>query len=224
MRGQPEPAAVFVTHTRGGASPKSRGTYRHGDLRRALLDAGMALARAGGPDAVVLREATRRAGVVPNAAYRHFASRDELLQAVRASALGSLALAMVEELRRLPPPCDAVAFARANLRAIGTAYVGFAQKEPGLFRTAFAGVAVSVGTPAGAHSDPGPFQLLGAALDLLVRAGALPPERRPGAEYLAWSAVHGLSVLVLDGPLRRLTRRDRAIVTRALLDMVEKGL
>src|SRR5438552_17305380 len=94
-----------------------RSTYRHGDLRRALVDSGIALARAGGPDAVVLREATRRAGVVPNAAYRHFASRDELLQAVRASALAALALAMVEELRRLPPPGDAVAFARANLRA-----------------------------------------------------------------------------------------------------------
>ena len=55
--------------------PRARSTYRHGDLRRALLDAGIQLARTGGPDAVVLREATRRAGVVPNAAYRHFASR-----------------------------------------------------------------------------------------------------------------------------------------------------
>ena len=66
-------------------SPPERSTYRHGDLRRALLEAGIQLARAGGPDAVVLREATRRAGVVPNAAYRHFASRWELLQAVRSA-------------------------------------------------------------------------------------------------------------------------------------------
>ena len=47
--------------------PAARSTYRHGDLRRALLEAGIELARGGGPDAVVLREATRRAGVVPNA-------------------------------------------------------------------------------------------------------------------------------------------------------------
>jgi len=70
-------------------SPPERSTYRHGDLRRALLEAGIQLARAGGPDAVVLREATRRAGVVPNAAYRHFASRWELLQAVRSAALSA---------------------------------------------------------------------------------------------------------------------------------------
>lgn len=53
---------------------KPRNIYRHGDLRRALIDAGIELVREGGPDAIVLREATRRAGMVPNAAYRHFLS------------------------------------------------------------------------------------------------------------------------------------------------------
>src|ERR1700744_4335202 len=110
-----------------------RRAYHHGDLRRALLDAGIAWAREGGPDAVVLREATRRAGVVPNAAYRHFASRDALLQAVRAAALATLAVAMEKELARI----GRADIARAGLRAIGTAYLRFAQKEPGLFRTAF---------------------------------------------------------------------------------------
>jgi len=72
----------------------TRSTFRHGDLRRALLDAGVALAREGGPGAIVLREATRRAGVVPNAAYRHFESRQALLDAVRAAALDALAQAI----------------------------------------------------------------------------------------------------------------------------------
>jgi len=214
---------MAMTIARRGA----RSTYRHGDLHRALLDAGIALARDGGPDAVVLREATRRAGVVPNAAYRHFASRDELLQAVRSAALAKLAAAMVEELRRLPPFADTAAFARANLRAIGAAYIAFAQREPGLFRTAFAGGAAAVTKPGGAahaNAAAGPFELLGAALDLNVRAGTLHPERRPGAEYLAWSAVHGLSMLLIDGPLRRMTRSERAAVAAALLDMVQKGL
>ena len=71
---------------------RPRRTYHHGDLRQALLEAGIALARVGGPEAVVLREATRRASVVPNAAYRHFVNRDALLQEVRAAALSMLAL------------------------------------------------------------------------------------------------------------------------------------
>ena len=72
-----------------------------------MLEAGIALAQAGGPDAVVLREATRRAGVVPNAAYRHFASRLELLQAVRMAALSRLALSMEAELDALSPALGA---------------------------------------------------------------------------------------------------------------------
>jgi AcrR family transcriptional regulator len=201
-----------------------RRAYHHGDLRRALLDAGTALAREGGPEAVVLREATRRAGVVPNAAYRHFASRDALLQAVRAAALAALAVAMEKELVRARKQPDV---ARASLRAIGVAYLRFAEREPGLFRTAFtvAGEPETAGDPGWAgRSGMNPFQLLGAALDQMVAAGALPAQRRPGAEYLAWSAVHGLAMLVLEGPLRRMTRKDIQQIGRRVVEMVEKGL
>jgi hypothetical protein len=69
-----------------------------------------------------------------------------------------------------------------------------------------------------------PFQLLGSALDLMVAAGALPRERRPGAEYLAWSAVHGLAFLVIEGPLSRASAKEIHAVSARLLLMVEKGL
>ncbi len=201
--------------------------YRHGDLRRALLEAGVALARAGGPDAVVLREATRRAGVVPNAAYRHFANREALLQAVRAAALAALANAMEAELARLPPGWGAARDARARLRATGLAYVRFALDETGLFRTAFSVPAAQPGTadPAAASvSGLNPFQMLGAILDQMVAAGVLPAERRPAAEYLAWSAVHGLAMLAIEGPLRRLSHAEVEALAQRVLDMVEQGL
>jgi hypothetical protein len=69
-----------------------------------------------------------------------------------------------------------------------------------------------------------PFQLLSAALDLMVEAGALPRERRPGAEYLAWSAVHGLAFLIIEGPLSRASQKEIRAVSDRLLQMVEKGL
>jgi AcrR family transcriptional regulator len=202
----------------------ARHSYHHGDLRRVLLEAGIELAREGGPEAVVLREATRRAGVVPNAAYRHFTSRDALLQAVRAAALAALAVVMEKELARARRQPDV---ARASLRAIGVAYLRFAAREPGLFRTAFSVAAdpETAGDPGWAgRSGMNPFQLLGAALDQMVQAGALPPERRPGAEYLAWSAVHGLAMLVLEGPLRRMTRKQIQEIGQRVVAMVEKGL
>jgi AcrR family transcriptional regulator len=191
-----------------------------------LLAAGIALARAGGPEAVVLREATRRAGVVPNAAYRHFDSREALLRAVRSAALSALAVAMEAELARVPAGAPAEV-ARAGVRAIGTAYLRFAQTETGLFRTAFvvAGEPPSAVEPGMARgSGLNPFELLGAALDRLVAARVLPLERRPGAEYLAWSAVHGLAMLVLDGPLHSFAPADVAAIGQRLLDMVEQGL
>jgi AcrR family transcriptional regulator len=203
-----------------------RNTYRHGDLRRALLEAGIALAREGGPDAVVLREATRQAGVVPNAAYRHFASRQELLEAVRAAALSSLAIAMEKELNKLSPKLSSADYARGSVRAVGTGYLRFAHAEPGLFHTAFSVPDAELNAdPAKAgNSGLNPFQLLGAALDRLVEAGVLPAKRRPGAEYLAWSAVHGLALLFTDGPLHKVPNAQREAIGQRVLDMVEKGL
>lgn len=205
----------------------ARSTYRHGDLRRALLEAGIALAREGGPEAVVLREATRRAGVVPNAAYRHFASRQDLLDAVRAAALAELAQAMEVECARAPTggtPADA---ARAGLRAVGAGYLRFAHEQTGLFRTTFPFPADVQGDVDPAKAGPGglnPFQLLGAALDRMVEAGVLPPPRRPGAEFLAWAAVHGLAMLAIEGPLRHLPEALVSALGERLLAMVEQGL
>lgn len=207
---------------------RPRSTYRHGDLRRALLDAGLAMAREGGPQAIILREATRRVGVVPNAAYRHFASHQQLFDAVRAAALGALAEAIEREWAKTDVITDPAARSRARLAAVGSGYLGFAQAETGLFRTAFFAVAHDVVVP----PDPArtgrmglnPFELLGAALDAMVESGVLPPERRSGAEYLAWSAVHGMALLIIDGPLRRAQPEELDSLGRRLLRMVELGL
>jgi AcrR family transcriptional regulator len=212
----PEPARAAV-----------RSTYRHGDLRRALLDAGIELARQGGPDAVVLREATRRAGVAPNAAYRHFANRDDLLGAVRAAAVAAAARFMEAELAQVPATGTATQQAHAKVRAVGAGYLRFAQAETGLFRTAFGGrftVQQQPDPAMGGATGRNPFEHLSAALDDLVTAGALPAARRLGAEYLAWATVHGMALLAIDGPLRGTPQQMLDALSQRLLDMVERGL
>ena len=204
-----------------------RGTYRHGDLRRALVEAGTEMAREGGPGAVVLREATRRAGVAPSAAYRHFEDRRALLDAVCSAAQASLAVAIEAELTGLSLRREPAGLARARLRAVGTGYLRFAREEPGLFRTAFSASENLRSAASPARAGEGgltPFQLLEAALDGLVEAGVLPRERRPGAEFLAWSAVHGLAMLLIDGPLRGLEGTTAYDVGQRVIDMVERGL
>ncbi|MEU0445083.1 TetR/AcrR family transcriptional regulator [Streptomyces tendae] len=197
----------------------ARDTYRHGNLRNALIAAGVELAREGGPDAVVLREATRRVGVAPNAAYRHFADRRALLAAVSQAGLAELARTMERELVTGSP-------ARARLRALTRGYLAFAQAETGLFRAAFAttGMADTDTEEAAGAQGRTAYRLLTEALDDLAAAGALPPEHRPDAEYFVWSTVHGMAVLLTDGPLRGLRPPQAEEAERRVTDAVERGL
>jgi len=187
-----------------------------------LVAAGLELARTGGPDAVVLREATRMVGVVPNAAYRHFADRDELLAAVCAAALRELADRMAAGIARVRGKHGDPAAARRRLRAVGTAYLEFAREEPGLFATAYAlPQQHTYGAPDdGTGQERTPFGHLRAVLDELVDAGVLDPRHRDDIEYPIWSAVHGLAVLAGQGPLRDVpdaTRRHLENLTLAFI-------
>ena len=204
-----------------------RANYRHGDLRQALLDAGLDMARAGGPDAVVLREATRRAGVSPNAAYRHFADRDALLGAVCETGMGMFVEQMdhaVAAVAVLPAPQDT---ATARLGAVGRTYLSFARGEQGLFDTIFTTpefVSFQDGRPRAGTADRTPFHVLGEVLDGLVAAGVMPAQRRPGAEFAVWSCVHGMAMLRNHGPLRSLPQENADTAVDALYAFILRGL
>lgn len=168
----------------------ARSTYHHGDLPRALLAQASEIARSDGPDAVTLREVARRLGVSPAAIYRHFPDRDALLGEVAMMARGRLAERMLDEVGDVDEIDPRTRSIRRFL-AVGRGYIDFARDEPNLLATAFLPIA-----PAGdAADDPNPWQLLAAALDELLATGAMPVERRAGAETIAWSAVHGFAIL-----------------------------
>jgi AcrR family transcriptional regulator len=194
-----------------------RGPRPRGAVRAALVEAGLALARSGGPDAVVLREVTRMVGVVPNTAYRHFADRDALLAAVRDEAVRELAARMADRMSQVRAGPHTPTGARLRFRAVGQAYLEFARSEPGLFDTAF--TATDDHPPSQGTDEPGPLDHLQSALDDLVEAGILAPARRPGIEYPIWAGVHGLAVL-LRGPLGSLTQRDKTHLEAQMLAFI----
>lgn len=187
----------------------------------------MELARASGPDAVVMRDVQRRAGVSNAAAYRHYADRDELLAEVIAYALQRLAATMHEALNAVRARRDEKRRALARLRATGQAYVDFALAEPGLFRTAFASHPASreaVEAVEAVAGEDHPFHLLRRCIDDLVATGVISPRRRAGLDEAAWAAVHGLATLYLDGALSGLTEAEKRQVTGRLLDAFERGI
>ncbi|MEU8522996.1 WHG domain-containing protein [Streptomyces sp. NBC_01216] len=207
-------------------------SYHHGDLRNALICAAVDLAREGGPERVVLREAARRVCVSPTAAYRHFDGQGELLSAVKIHAQRELADAMERAAAaRVCRADDPAVAAEVRLAALGRAYVGFALDQPGLYRAAFCTPRPACGeawATGGRVSKPEPeiraFTLLADALATLARAGHVPPASRPDTEAAACSAVHGLSLLLLDGPLRRLPAWRRDDVVESTLAMVVSGV
>jgi AcrR family transcriptional regulator len=165
-------------------------------------------------------------GVVPNAAYRHFAGRDELLAAVCTAALGELADRMAAGVARVRGKYGEPAAALSRFHAIGVAYLAFAREEPGLFATAFAVPREHAYGPPDGGTGPErtPLGHLRAALDELADAGMLNRRRRDGIEYPIWSTVHGLAVLTGQGPLRDLPAAARHHLQKLTLTFIEEGL
>jgi AcrR family transcriptional regulator len=233
--GPPESEGAFRDGTVPAGTGSSRagtrrGAYHHGDLSNALADAATELARGGGPEAVVLREAARRVGVSAAAAYRHYASHCELLQAVKDRAVAELASALQQGLDHGVPLSGPADEALRRLRNLGSAYIGFALANPGLFHAAFVvhspycrvkGIAGDVKEQLAAAR---PYQILSDALDQLVAVGLLDPARRELAPIAFWSSVHGLATLILDGPLAALTETEQAGAISHTLDILADGI
>lgn len=220
--------------------PTTSRPYHHGDLRSALVEAALEMSRGSGPGPVSLREVTRRVGVSPAAAYRHFRDRTQLMAAVALEIQERMATRMR---RRMRAAADAAADQRAleGLRGVGLGYIAFAVDEPGWFETAFFGSAREAeradtadtsdaadgpGLEGGEGADaaPPPFVLLTAALDECVQAGVLSQQRRPGAEFVCWSAVHGCAELVIHGPLRGAERSFVRQISERVVDDVITGI
>lgn len=207
--------------------PAKARLYHHGDLRTALIDAGLQLARDGGPAALGIRELTRSVGVSPNAAYRHFTDRRGLVLAVADQAQDLLAKAMQDRMDAGGHRADPAQEALQHLRAVGLGYIDFALSEPGWFELAFLthdepGDGAPIVTTEG--RIPPPFRLLLDALDELVQAGVLASERRTNAEWTCWSAVHGFAELGTSGPLRGYPRAVVDQLAATVVDNTVNGI
>jgi AcrR family transcriptional regulator len=187
------------------AAAPSKAPYHHGDLRNALVEAAVELVATRGPDAFSLREAARAVGVSPAAAYRHFDDKATLLLAVALDGIARLSAWMERAIARLPGPPGTAAHAAAAFVAVGDAYVEFAVRHPAHFRVMFgpwcdhpkAGERPDSIAP----GDRDAYQILVEGLDELVRTGAVPASARMGGEVVAWSAVHGLATLLVEGTI-----------------------
>jgi AcrR family transcriptional regulator len=157
--------------------------YRHGNLPNALRAAARAILDESGPEVIGLRETARRVGVSATAAYRHFASKEDLLASVAAEGFRELTAAM-EVAANGPDP----------LIGVGLAYVEFALQKKGLFRLMFGPILVE------RAKYPALNEAATAAFECVRRvAGGVASGRDDAAASMAaWGLVHGLSALFID--------------------------
>jgi AcrR family transcriptional regulator len=172
------------------SSPHS---YHHGDLRRALLNAGVEVLADRGVDRLSLREVARRAGVSQAAPYHHFADKGALLGAI--AEQGYLDLA--EALRAGADGAGGTALERFH--GMGIAYVRFAVEHPAMFRLLFRPEMLESSAPAGVAATAS-FRELEGALGAAIAEGSVIGDQDDIA-LAAWCAVHGAATLYVDGPL-----------------------
>lgn len=176
----------------GVSATESRDAYHHGDLRRALLDASLALIDEGGVQNLSLRKAAKRAGVSSGAPYHHFENRGALMAAIAAEGFHRLD----SELTRLEHPDP-----NRGLALCGEAYVRFARENPAYFRVMFR-PELSESEVEVLHEAANPVfgGLVRRVMDAQA-AGTIPAGDPEPYVLLCWSVAHGLAALLVDGPL-----------------------
>ena len=177
-----------------GKTEQKRG-YHHGNLAASLLDAVDHLATQFGLEAVTLRGCAKLVGVSPSSAFRHYADKRALITAFAARALNQLSDLMLSSAER------ARLEGADPFLSVGLAYIEFAIDKPAFFRAMWYEEGIY-------SSDPVYLQATGKLRDHLRNGFANTLHDDDDAafssqELLAWSSVHGLASLFIDGPVAR---------------------
>jgi len=207
---------------------KRADAYQHGDLRRALIQAGLKLLSEGGVAGLSLRAAAELAGVSHAAPYRHFRDKNALVAAIAEEGFRLLTAEM-----RAAVAGSGSNDLLARLRAAGGGYVTFALRHPAHFRTIFSEVTCADETEPEMRALRAAGEEAYAVLRDLVSEGIRRGRLRGGdpdqLSLAAWSLVHGLSMLTISGQLagQGVDPADPVSVqpvTAALVHLLETGI
>lgn len=169
-------------------------TYHHGDLKNALIAAGIEILANQGVHALSLRKVALKAGVSHAAPYAHFVDKQALIAAISTAGYQKVQERVEHVLRD---------YANEPVRLLvrtGWEYVQFALAEPEHFKITFSGVVEKEKDyPALVEAAQRSFELLTQIVAQCQAAGVL----RAGPSGLmavsVWGAIHGFVTLSLEG-------------------------
>ena len=175
-----------------------KAAYHHGDLRRALLAAGLDIVRSSGVEALSLRAVARQAKVSHSAPYHHFQNKAGLLAAVAAAGFEQMVAAIDAQAAAagVKTPLD-------GLRAVGSGYLRFALENPAVFRLMFRPEMTRPAEhPVLREAEALAFGKLLQTIVLCQQMGELPGQDPLPPSAACWSIVHGLSMLQVEQVLK----------------------
>ncbi|QOZ32650.1 TetR/AcrR family transcriptional regulator [Bradyrhizobium sp. CCBAU 53421] len=196
--------------------------YHHGDLRRVLIEAAMQLVGEGGPEAVSVREAARRAGVSPGAPFRHFPSRDALMNAVAEEAQRRFG-AEIEAALADAPPGDPL----GRFRCLGIAYLRWAMQNPTHFEIISSRRFFDHDRSAGVSSDNAELiSLTARTLAEAFSAGQLAARDLKQVQIAGRALVYGFARMHIDGHLPRwgVTEAEAEQMAADIVDLFIAGI
>ncbi|MCZ8376979.1 MAG: TetR/AcrR family transcriptional regulator [Beijerinckiaceae bacterium] len=175
-------------------SPSGARPYHHGNLKTALVEAGLALLEERGLGDLSLREIAARVGVSHTAPKNHFGSLKGLLTAIAAEGFRRHAAALEAGLKPADGPIE-------RLQAAAEGYVRFARENPALFRLMFSGDLCDFNDPDLTAAASASYGILARLAGQLEAGPADAGHRQTRMETLLWSLVHGYATLANEGQL-----------------------
>lgn len=175
-------------------SSEQQKSYHHGDLKNALITAGIACLEQDGLAALTLRGIAARAGVSHTAPKNHFGSLRGLLTAIATEAWHRHAAAMRGQLPTDAPPRD-------RLVAMAEGYVGFATANPALYQLMLSPLHCDLTSPDYRIAARASYAVLAEVTADLIRTGQAPFSDPRRVETMLWSLVHGYASLAQGGML-----------------------
>lgn len=198
--------------------PKS---YHHGDLRNALVQAGLELLAEGGAEELDLRKAARRAGVSHAAPYRHFADKQALIAAINEQGFRLLAEQIQATLREVTDePFEQVL-------GVALTYVRFAKENPWLMREMFSGLTIERETFASLQAaSKAVYRLYIEVVRRGQERGKIVDGDPTALAGVLWSVLHGLAMLIIENQMRPYADGPEGTerVTRFTIEVLYGGL
>ncbi len=169
--------------------------YHHGDLKNALIRAGIEILSKDGRQALSLRNVAKKAGVSHAAPYAHFADKQALIAAIAAEGYKKLYQQLVTAQQSQPDPLN-------RLLAVSRAYVQFAIDEPDHFKITFSGVVEAEQSyPEYVEQSKHCFALVVAVVAECQTIGILPAGDTELTAVSIWACIHGFVQLLLANQL-----------------------